>query len=152
MFSASSNRVPEHTAPEVQQTLQEQTEANIQYFASRGKEIIEKRIEDLDREWDVERTLEANAATIALTGVILGTMNKKWLLLPALVTGFLLQHAIQGWCPPLPLLRRLGFRTRAEIDEEKYALKALRGDFEKLSVSNIADKAGLWRALESVRH
>jgi hypothetical protein len=33
-----------------------------------------------------------------------------------------LQHAMQGWCPPVPLLRRLGIRTRNEIDREKYAL------------------------------
>jgi hypothetical protein len=45
------------------------------------------------------------------------------------VTAFLFQHAVQGWCPPLPILRRLGFRTASEIDTERYALKALRGDF-----------------------
>jgi hypothetical protein len=47
-----------------------------------------------------------------------------------MVTGFLLQHAIQGWCPPVPILRRLGFRTADEINRERYALKALRGDFK----------------------
>jgi len=51
-------------------------------------------------------------------------------MLPALVTGFLFQHAVQGWCPPVPVLRRLGFRTSYEIEEERQALKALRGDFE----------------------
>jgi hypothetical protein len=33
-------------------------------------------------------------------------------------------NASTGWCPPLPLLRRLGIRTRGEIDREKYALRA----------------------------
>jgi hypothetical protein len=47
----------------------------------------------------------------------------------------LLQHAVQGWCPPIPILRRLGFRTADEINRERYALKALRGDFD-----SIADK------------
>jgi hypothetical protein len=32
-------------------------------------------------------------------------------ILPALVTAFLFQHAVQGWCPPVPILRRLGFRA-----------------------------------------
>ena len=50
-------------------------------------------------------------------------------LLPGVVGGFLLQHALSGWCPPVTLLRRLGFRTAGEIHREKYALKALRGDF-----------------------
>ena len=51
------------------------------------------------------------------------------LALPIVSSAFLLSHAIAGWCPPLPLLKALGFRARAEIDKEKYALKALRGDF-----------------------
>ena len=37
--------------------------------------------------------------------------NRRWLVLPALVTAFLFQHAVQGWCSPVPILRRLGFRA-----------------------------------------
>jgi hypothetical protein len=37
---------------------------------------------------------------------------------------FLLQHALQGWCPPVPILRRLGYRTAREIFEERLALLA----------------------------
>ncbi len=55
--------------------------------------------------------------------------------MPLLVSGFLFQHAIEGWCPPVPILRRLGFRTSYEIDEERQALKALRGDFDLASRS-----------------
>jgi hypothetical protein len=54
------------------------------------------------------------------------------LFLPGIVLPFLLQHAVQGWCPPVPLFRRLGVRTREEIEREKFALKALRGDFEEI--------------------
>jgi hypothetical protein len=89
----------------------------------RSRQAIEQRMAELDREWDVERVLEVNASTLALTGLVLGaTMNRKWLLLPGIVLPFLLQHGLQGWCPPLPVLRRLGVRTRGEIDREKYAL------------------------------
>lgn len=71
----------------------------------------------------MERVLEVNASALALTGLVLGlTVDRKWFVLPAAVLGFLLQHGIQGWCPPLPVLRRLGTRTRGEIDREKYAL------------------------------
>jgi hypothetical protein len=49
------------------------------------------------------------------------------------VTAFLFQHAVQGWWPPLPLIRRLGVRTLREIDEERFALKTLRGDFKALN-------------------
>jgi len=44
------------------------------------------------------------------------------------VQSFYLQHSIRGWCPPLPLLRRLGYRTPMEIEQERAALKALRED------------------------
>ena len=59
-------------------------------------------------------------------------VDRRLLVLPALVAGFLLQHALQGWCPPVPLFRHLGFRTASEIDQERTALKALRGDFRTL--------------------
>jgi hypothetical protein len=58
--------------------------------------------------------------------------NRKFFLFPAVVGGFLLQHAVQGWCPPLSIFRRLGIRTAEEIDWERYALKALRGDFREI--------------------
>jgi hypothetical protein len=79
----------------------------------------------LDKEWDIERVLEVNASSLALTGLVLGlTVNKRWLALPGIILAFLVQHGLQGWCPPVPLLRRLGVRTRHETDREKYALKA----------------------------
>jgi hypothetical protein len=48
------------------------------------------------------------------------------------VSGFLLRHAIEGWCPPVTFLRRSGVRTRMEIEQERYALKILRGDFDHI--------------------
>jgi hypothetical protein len=78
---------------------------------------------ELDKEWDMERTLILNASLLSLTGVLLGiTKHRTWFLLPAIVSYFLAQHAIQGWCPPVEVFRRLGVRTRKEIDMEKYAL------------------------------
>jgi hypothetical protein len=44
---------------------------------------------------------------------------------------FLLQHALQGWCPPLPIIRALGVRTAEEISAEKAVLKRMRGDFSQ---------------------
>jgi hypothetical protein len=103
--------------------------ASVRYFAEHKYEIP-ARLRELDREWDIERAIEANASVLALTGIALAAgHDRRWLVLPGLVAGFLLQHAIQGWCPPVPVLRKLGFRTSYEIEEERRALKALRGDF-----------------------
>jgi len=95
-------------------------------------QAINHRLQELDREWDTERTLEANASALGFIGVMLGAFASPWwLLLPATVTAFLFQHAIQGWRPPVPILRRLGFRTEREINIERNALKALRGDYAR---------------------
>jgi hypothetical protein len=100
--------------------------SNLRSYANSNSATIQRRIQELDEEWDVERVLEVNASTLALTGLALGlTVNRRWLALPAVVLTFLFQHGVQGWCPPLPVLRRLGIRTRGEIDREKYELMAL---------------------------
>jgi len=121
-----------NTDPEVNQKIDSTIEERIRFYATQPRETISRRIEELEQEWDIERFLETNAAGIALGGVVFGLVSKKWLLLSATVLGFLLQHAIQGWCPPIPLLRKFGIRTRREIDREKYALKILRGDFQSM--------------------
>ena len=121
---SSLDRVRSSTASHVNEEIDLQTDLNIHHYKGKSRAEILDRIQMLDKEWDIERVLEVNASTLALTGLILGlTKNRKWLFLPSLVLPFLLQHGLQGWCPPLPLLRRFGIRTRGEIDREKYALK-----------------------------
>ena len=83
----------------------------------------------------------------------MGLMGRRiFFLLPGLVGGFLLQHAISGWCPPVPLLRRLGYRTSAEIHRERYALKALRGDFAGAERGGNGAGAAAHEAVLATRH
>jgi hypothetical protein len=129
---ATAIRVKRSTGEKINERIQKETENSVAYCAAQGPHEIEKRLRELDREWDIERAIEANASFLAITGVVLGaTVKKSWLLLPVAVMGFLFQHSLQGWCPPVPLLRRLGYRTAQEIESERYALKLLRGDFER---------------------
>lgn len=125
----TTGRVADNTATAINLRIRQETERRLVYYAQHPDEIDE-RLRQLDEEWDVERVLEANASLLAFAGIALGaTTDRRWLALPAVITAFLFQHAVQGWCPPLPLIRRLGVRTAAEIDHERYALKTLRGDF-----------------------
>jgi hypothetical protein len=72
-------------------------------------------------------------STLALIGVALTYfVSINWLILPAIVLIFFFQHSVQGWCPPLPILRSFKIRTRKEIEQEKYALKIIRGDFNNV--------------------
>lgn len=122
----SADRVRRSTPARFNRRIDHAIDENIARYGAGGREQILRRIGELDREWDVERFLEVNASTLALSGLLLGlTVNPRWFVLPGVVLPFLLQHGLQGWCPPLPVLRRMGIRTRGEIDREKYALKRI---------------------------
>jgi hypothetical protein len=122
-----------HTAPDVNGRIDDAMRDRLFSYSTRSDSEISARIQALDDEWDIERYLEVMAPSFALTGIALGLLSsRKWFLLSGAVLGFFVQHAVQGWCPPLAVLRRRGVRTRREIDEERYALKALRGDFADL--------------------
>ena len=127
----TSERVARHTSNSANARIRYAMFKRVAAYEYANHAAIEERIEVLTREWDIERVLEANAASVALAGMALGALvDRRWFVLPAVVAGFLLQHSVQGWCPPLPLFRKLGVRTAAEIHEEIVALKALRGDFD----------------------
>lgn len=125
------------------QKIDEEIVSNIEYYSGHGAAAIESRIKELDKKWDIERTLEINAGLLGLAGAVLAlTVDRRWAILPAVVTSFLAQHAIQGWCPPLPLFRAMGIKSRPELDREKYALKALRDDFK-----NVHNATQAWSAV-----
>jgi hypothetical protein len=135
-----ADRVRKVTDTGINARIDREIENCVRFYATQGKTEISRWIEELDLEWDIDRALEANASLLGLTGLVLGVFHdRRWLIVPGVVLPFLLQHAVQGWCPPIPVLRRLGYRTRKEIDREKYALKALRGDFQDIPPSPRGD-------------
>jgi hypothetical protein len=145
MISTTTTRVEEHTAQYVNEHIQRKMEMNLKAYGS-SPETIDSRLKDLDEEWDMERLLEANGSTLLLVGLGLSVLvSRRWLILPFAVGGFCLQHALQGWCPPIELFRRLGIRTAKEIQEERTALKVMRGDFES------ADSKAVEHVIEVVR-
>lgn len=144
MIPSTVDRVPQHTSEAVNEDIRRTTDESIARVSAGGNAAIARRLRELDEEWDIERTLEANAATAVMAGVALGAfVDRRFFALPAIVGGFLLQHAVQGWCPPLPVFRRMGFRTQPEIERERYALKAARGDFAGVAANggNISRRA-----------
>ena len=128
----SADRVAAHTERHTQERIRQATVDNIARSIARP-EKIDSRLKELGREWDTERILELNASLLALSGALLGRfVDRRWFFLTVGVTGFLAQHAVQGWCPPLPLIRHLGVRTRKEIEQERAALRMIRNDSAKL--------------------
>ncbi len=121
----NNDRVRRNTGPKINEKIDQKTEDNIQRFSRQGAAGIQERLWQLEKEWDIERALELTSGLNMLIGLTLAvTVNKKWALLSAISGAFLAQHALQGWCPPLPLLRYFGVRTRDEIQREKDALRS----------------------------
>lgn len=126
-------RVRSSSSSQKNRKIDRETIENIREYENKSPQEIENRIEELEKEWDIERLLETNMSTLALIGIALTIfVHEYWIILPIVVLLFFLQHALQGWCPPLPVFRSMGKRTRAELDREKYALKVLRGDFDEV--------------------
>jgi hypothetical protein len=129
----TAQRVELHTAPDLNAAIRQRADAEVVRLEGASAGEIAERLRALDREWDVERLLQTNASIVVLLGLTLAaTVSRRFLLLPAGVFSFFAQHALQGWCPPIPVFRRLGVRTQREIERERYALKALRGDFDRM--------------------
>ena len=124
----TARRVAWNTSGKVNADIRGRTLKNMERAVDSGD--LDGAIRRMDREWDTERVLETNAACLLLLSLGLGVAkDRRWLWLTGGVAAFLLQHALQGWCPPLPVIRVLGVRTAGEIGVERTALKSLRGDF-----------------------
>lgn len=127
--SPTATRVQEQTREDVNAQIRGETEMKVARAAA-NREALERRLRDLDEEWDIERVLQTNFGLVGLVSVTLGALvSRRWFLLAGIAAVFMGQHAIQGWCPPVPVFRRAGFRTAREINQERFALKAIRGDF-----------------------
>jgi Protein of unknown function (DUF2892) len=147
-MATTRNRVPRHTARDVNRSIQQSIEHSIRYH-QKHKNQIPRRLQELDEEWDIERAIEANAAAVSFVGLMCGLLGRsRWLLVPVAVSGFLFQHAVQGWCPPIPILRRLGYRTSFEIEQERQALKLIRGDY-KAAAAGDADVEDVLEAVQA---
>ena len=127
------DRVREHTAPIVNDRIDALTRATIDATLNQGPAAIEQRLAELDAEWDIDRALMVNfavagGASFAIglarytNSPIFGRPRKGFLYFFGAQLTFLLVHGLVGWCPPASLFRRLGFRTKGEIETERHLL------------------------------
>jgi len=74
MLPASTTPVPENTA--------NRPKRRSLAVQAAGSTAIEQRLPALDAEWDIERMVETNAATVPLVGLTLGaTIDRPWFIL-----------------------------------------------------------------------
>jgi hypothetical protein len=128
----STDRARRHTARAVLRRIDDDTLDHLMDVAQ-VPERAHHRLEALDREWDVDRVIEVEAATMGLVGLALGAfVRPAFLAMPATVGAAVFLFGTRGMYPLLPIFRRLGIRTAREIERERYAVKALRGDFQSM--------------------
>jgi hypothetical protein len=140
-MDSSLDRVRRHTAASVLRRIDDETVSHLADVARRP-DSAPGRLHALDREWDLDRVLETEAASMGLLGLALGAIvSPRLLAMPGVVGAAILLFATSGLYPLLPLFRRLGVRTGREIERERYAVKALRGDFTEARPSRRGGEA-----------
>jgi hypothetical protein len=111
---------------------QQEIADSIAYHAAGGPRSIDRRLTELRHEWDVDRLLMAGGAVMGLVGLVARRPLRTWLWLPAISFAWMLQQALVGTSPLTRRLRSQGLRGSREIQAERLALKALRGDFRRI--------------------
>jgi hypothetical protein len=133
MIPSTTERVTLNTGLGLNEQVSRRIRDSVVEHAKGRPERLENRLAQLDQEWDTDRLMETGYAAVILGGVMLAVLDPWWLLLPGAAALFLLSHGVFGWDPFLPVYRQCGFRTSTEIDYERYALKGVRGDFQRIT-------------------
>lgn len=132
-MAKETDRVRRHTAASVLASIDADTRASLLRCAQAQNGVIDERLRVLEREWDIDRIIETEAPIAGLVGIALGVLaNRRLLVVPGVIAAMMCLFATTGRYPLSPILRRMGVRTANEIQRERYALKALRGDFAGL--------------------
>ena len=135
MVAPPVEKIENSSDSHIKEQIRGETSERLAKFENANPHDLTYRLVELDREWDVERVIEFAFSGAVLGGIAMSKLsNRKWILFPCLAGGFMMQQILAGWCPPYLVLRRLGFRTAAEINRERMALKIMRGDFAHLGV------------------
>jgi len=122
-------------------------ECRLRKVIDAGPTAIDERLPELDKEWTPGRAAKATAGVLIVTGLALAlTVSLWWLALPIVGGGVFLQYLFGRRSIIGEAFRMMGFRPGFEIDKEKLALRALRGDFAHLpTVHTIEDREAISR-------
>jgi len=122
-------------------------EETLAWVAEAGHGALEGRLRELDNEWSVGRMVKSTTGVLILGGLALTFFVHPWCAAVVALGGCLLAQSLfarHNWLGDL--FHAVGFRTSCEIDHERTALKALRGDFRHLpTMHEIEDRDAISR-------
>ena len=108
-------------------------ECRIRALAEAGPAAIDERLTQLDRAWTAGRAAKAAIGVAVVAGLALGlTVNLWFLLLPIVGGAVLVEYVFSRQSLLGAMFRSMGLPSGADVEQEKLALKALRGDFKHL--------------------
>jgi hypothetical protein len=149
-FSDLSARFSRRPAAPTDTTSRHETLERLRYYARRVEEI-EQRLDELEREWTVSDLFKLEMGSWALIGAAIAAVWRPGAAIAAAAGVLLLQDALTGKCPLRGPFQWAGFRTRAQVEEERYALKGLRGDFSTVPPASTSDlEQAVLRAMDAV--
>ena len=122
-------------------------EGRLAKVADGGPAAINDRLQQLEWEWTAGRTTKATLGVVILVGLgLTAWLHPWWLALPAAAALFLLQYVYSNTSWLGRVFQEMGFRTGAEVEHEKFALRTIRGDFRHLpTVHDIEEKDDIGR-------
>ncbi len=124
----------QHTAPSADAPRPDALACRLKQAIDGGPESITERLSQLDREWTTGRASKATAGLMIVAGLALTAVFDPWWLVLTAAGGLLLLPYLFGRRSPLGyVFHQFGLRRGSEIEQEKVALKALRGDFQNLT-------------------
>lgn len=125
---------------------------SVRFYGSLGSQAVSDRLKALEDEPDLETVATLGLAGAGVLALIFGVMGSRlWRLLAWAALPLIFAHARGRLAAPGEFLKTLGLRARKEIEEEKYALKALRGDFRDMGETQADGFPDPASALEAVR-
>lgn len=108
-------------------------ECRVRALAEAGPAAIDERLVELDRAWTAGRASKAALGAAVVVGLGLGLAVSPWFfLLPILAGAILVEYVFSRQSVLGAMFRAAGLPSGADVEHEKLALKALRGDFKHL--------------------
>lgn len=133
--------------PRVVRGPNEPLDAYLARLAEAGPGAIEERLHEIENEWSIGRATKAAAGVLVLGSLAASvTRSRLWAFIPLAAGCCLTQYFFsrRSWLEVL--FHQVGLRTRAEMEQERIALRTLRGDFKSLAtVHDIEDPEAISR-------
>ena len=113
-------------------TIEAGTDRSLNYYSDQLPDL-QKNLRQLNLAWGFER-IGLPLSVVFISGAVGFLLKRRFAAASLFALGFFLQQILKKQQPLSPPLRNLGVGDRNELELERYAMKAQRGDLGKIEV------------------